>query len=90
VALLDLAIYLRRLGLVATVAFLPRLVRLLKGQRNTRAASLKRRLESGEEVALLNVRTAAEFRGQLGHIVGTNNIPIAEISGRLRELAEIS
>jgi uncharacterized membrane protein YdjX (TVP38/TMEM64 family) len=77
------------LALLATVAFLPRLIRRLKGQHYTDPVSLKRRLEGGEAVALVDVRTAEEFRGELGHIAGATNIPIAEISERLRELAEI-
>jgi uncharacterized membrane protein YdjX (TVP38/TMEM64 family) len=78
------------LALLAVVAFLPRLVRRLRGQRYADAASLKRRLESGENVALVDVRTAEEFRGPLGHIAGATNIPITEISGRLRELTEVN
>jgi rhodanese-related sulfurtransferase len=77
------------LALLAVVAFLPRLVRRLRGQRYADAASLKRRLESGENVALVDVRTAEEFRGPLGHIAGATNIPITEISRRLRELTEV-
>ena len=74
------------LALLAAVAFMPRLVRRLRGQRYTDAASLKCRLESGEKLALLDVRTAEEFRGPLGHITGATNIPIGEISGKLNEL----
>jgi uncharacterized membrane protein YdjX (TVP38/TMEM64 family) len=77
------------LGLLAAVAFLPRLVRRLKGQRFTDPTTLKRRLESGEEVVLVDVRTADEFQGPLGHIVGASKIPIAELSARIRELTEI-
>jgi uncharacterized membrane protein YdjX (TVP38/TMEM64 family) len=77
------------LALLAVVAFLPRLVRRLKGQRYTDAASLKSRLESGEKLALLDVRTAEEFRGELGHIASATNIPITEISANLSQLAEI-
>jgi uncharacterized membrane protein YdjX (TVP38/TMEM64 family) len=77
------------LGLLAAVAFLPRLVRRMKGQRFTDPATLKRRQESGEEVALIDVRTPEEFRGPLGHIAGASNIPIAELSVKLRELTEI-
>jgi len=76
-------------ALLAAVAFLPRLVRMLKGQRFTDAATLKRRLESGEEVALIDVRTLEEFRGPLGHIAGARNIPIAELSGKTRELTDL-
>jgi uncharacterized membrane protein YdjX (TVP38/TMEM64 family) len=77
------------LALLAVIAFLPRLVRRLKGQRYTDAASLKRRLESGEKLALVDVRTAEEFRGELGHIASATNIPITEISVNLSQLAEI-
>jgi uncharacterized membrane protein YdjX (TVP38/TMEM64 family) len=77
------------LALLAAVAFLPRLVRRVKGQRFTDPAILKPRLESGEEVALIDVRSAEEFRGPLGHIASASNIPIAELSAKILELTEI-
>ena len=77
------------LALLAAVAFLARLARRVKGQRFTDPATLKRRLESGEEVVLIDVRTPEEFQGPLGHIAGARNIPIAELSTRIRELTEI-
>jgi uncharacterized membrane protein YdjX (TVP38/TMEM64 family) len=87
----DSAIHagLLALALLAAVAFLPRLVRGLKGPPFVDAASLKRRIESGETPTLIDVRTAEEFRGPLGHIANAINIPIAELSGRLRELAAL-
>ncbi len=51
------------LALFAAVAFLPRLVRRLRGQHRTDAGSAERRLESGEEVAPPDERTADKFRG---------------------------
>jgi uncharacterized membrane protein YdjX (TVP38/TMEM64 family) len=77
------------LGLLAAVAFLPRLVRRLKGPRFIDAGTLRRRLESGAESVLLDVRTSDEFRGPLGHIASAINIPIAELRRRIRELSEI-
>jgi uncharacterized membrane protein YdjX (TVP38/TMEM64 family) len=77
------------LALLAAVAFLPQLVRRVKGRRFTDPATLKRRLESAEEVLLIDVRTADEFQGPLGHIAGASNIPIAELSAKIRELTEI-
>ena len=77
------------LALLAAVAFLPRLVRGLKGGRFTDPATLKRRLESGEQVALTDVRTAEEFQGPLGHVAGARSIPIAELSAKILELTEI-
>jgi sulfur dioxygenase len=40
-------------------------------------------------VTLVDVRTSDEFQGPLGHIAGAFNIPIAELSAKLRELSEI-
>ena len=77
------------LALLAAVALLPRLVRRLKGRHFTEAATLKRRLGGGEEVALVDARTHAEFHGPLGHIAGAINIPIAELSAKIGELSEI-
>ncbi len=77
------------LALLAAVAFLPRLVRRLKGPRFVAPSALKHRLEGAEKVALIDVRTAEEFRGPLGHIAGASNIPIGGLSGRLGELKRI-
>jgi uncharacterized membrane protein YdjX (TVP38/TMEM64 family) len=77
------------LALLAVVAFLPRLVRRFKGSPFIDPAGLERRLESGEAPALVDVRTAEEFRGPLGHIADAINIPIAELSERLRELTAL-
>jgi uncharacterized membrane protein YdjX (TVP38/TMEM64 family) len=77
------------LGLLAAVIFLPRLIRRLRSPRFIEDATLKQRLELGEKPALIDVRTAEEFDGPLGHIAGAINIPIAGISRRLRELLEM-
>ena len=37
----------------------------------------------------MDVRTAEEFQGPLGHLAGARNIPIAELSATIRELREI-
>jgi hypothetical protein len=76
------------LMLLAAVAFLPRLIRRFKGPRFIDADTLKRRMERDERVALMDVRTAEEFRGPLGHVAGADNIPIAELRGRLGTLTE--
>nr|WP_304820371.1 VTT domain-containing protein [Candidatus Binatus sp.] len=77
------------LALLATVAFLPRLVRKLKGPRFTDAPTLRHRLQNGEAVALIDVRSAEEFRGPLGHIAGARNIALAELSARLPDLSDL-
>jgi 3-mercaptopyruvate sulfurtransferase SseA len=40
-------------------------------------------------MTLIDVRSAEEFRGPLGHIAGARNIPIAELSAKIRELSEL-
>jgi uncharacterized membrane protein YdjX (TVP38/TMEM64 family) len=77
------------LALLAAVAFLPKLVRRIRRQRFTDSATLQRRLQNGEQAALIDVRSAEEFQGPLGHIAGAINIPIAELSAKIRELTEI-
>ncbi len=79
------------LGLLATVAFfLPILVRRLRGGGPAwiEAEALKRRLDRGDDVLVVDVRGADEFTGPLGHIPGARNIAIDQLAGRLDELAE--
>ena len=51
------------------------------------AGELKRRLDHGEAVAVVDVRGPDEFIGPLGHIATSRNIPVAELESRLAELA---
>jgi uncharacterized membrane protein YdjX (TVP38/TMEM64 family)/rhodanese-related sulfurtransferase len=76
------------LGLLAAIALLPRLIgRLRRSFSWIEVGDLKRRLDSGEAVTIVDVRGADEFTGTLGHIATARNIPVAELSGRLSELA---
>ena len=47
---------------------------------------VKAKLDSSENVFLLDVRTEQEFEGNLGHIEGAVLIPISQLSKRLDEL----
>jgi rhodanese-related sulfurtransferase len=51
------------------------------------ASELKHRLDHGEAVTVVDVRGRDEFTGALGHIATARNIPVAELEGRLAELA---
>jgi uncharacterized membrane protein YdjX (TVP38/TMEM64 family)/rhodanese-related sulfurtransferase len=75
------------LGLLATIAVLPRLIgRLRRSFAWIEADELKRRLDRGDAVAVIDVRGTDEFTGPLGHITSARNIPIAEFNSRLAEL----
>ena len=76
------------LALLAFVAFLPRLIRRYRqvGIRWIDSGSLKGRLEQSDRPLLIDVRTAGDFIGPLGHIPGARNIPLEELPARLAEL----
>jgi uncharacterized membrane protein YdjX (TVP38/TMEM64 family)/rhodanese-related sulfurtransferase len=74
------------LALLASVAFLPRLIKRLRAQPMLAVDELKRRLDAGETFVLLDVRSAADFAGEKGHIAGALNIPLEELAARQGEL----
>jgi uncharacterized membrane protein YdjX (TVP38/TMEM64 family)/rhodanese-related sulfurtransferase len=76
------------LGLLAAIALLPRLIgRMRESIRWIEPDELKRRLDRGEAVSVVDVRGPDEFVGPLGHIATARNVPVAELSGRLAEFA---
>lgn len=76
------------LGLLAAIALLPRLIRRMRRPFSwIDVGDLKRRLDGGEALTVVDVRGADEFNGPLGHIATARNIPVAALSGRLAELA---
>jgi uncharacterized membrane protein YdjX (TVP38/TMEM64 family)/rhodanese-related sulfurtransferase len=74
------------LALLASVAFLPRLVKRMRAQPMLAVDEIKRRLDAGEKFVLLDVRSAADFAGEKGHIAGALNIPLEELAARQGEL----
>jgi len=77
------------LALLAAIAFLPRLVRRLRGPEQTRwieADALASRLTARRGVAVIDVRGPDEFTGPLGHIAAAANLPVGELPQRLPEI----
>lgn len=74
------------LALVSALAFLPRLIRRLRSPPMLDAQVLKDQLEGGERLQLLDVRPAADFNGEWGHIPGARSFPLEELPSRLDEL----
>ena len=76
------------LGLLAAIAFAPRLVkRLRQGSAPSwiEAGELANGLGSGR-ATIIDVRAPAEFIDTLGHIETALNIPLGELPGRLTEI----
>lgn len=76
------------LALLAAVAFLPRLIAIIRKGRLLPADALKRRLDAGEDLLLLDVRQPEDYHGELGHIPGSVNIPLSELEQRLQEFSD--
>jgi uncharacterized membrane protein YdjX (TVP38/TMEM64 family)/rhodanese-related sulfurtransferase len=75
-------------GLLAAIALLPRLIgRMRRAFSWIEPNELKLRLDSGEMLTVIDVRGSDEFTGPLGHIATARLIPVAELNGRLAELA---
>ena len=78
------------LGLMASVAFLPRLIRRLKSEPQElwiTAEELAERLDDGSEtIRIIDVRGADEFSGPLGHIRDARNIPVDALPSRFDDL----
>ena len=74
------------LALIAVVAFLPRLVGKLRQKPMISIPELKQRLDNGENILVLDVRTANDFVGEQKHIPGAINVSLEELPLRITEL----
>jgi len=76
------------LALLALVAFLPRLIGRLRQKPMLSIQELKQRLDAGEDLLVLDVRSAEDFVGEQGHITRAANISLEALPDRLAELAD--
>lgn len=83
-------IVLLALALLAVALFLPALIKRWRQAPSAVASlnttELKARLERGGDIAVLDVRPAKDYAGELGHIPGSINIPLDELPKRISEL----
>jgi len=76
------------LGLLAAVAFLPRLIRRLRNGGDVcwiETGAVANRLEKGD-ITVVDVRGPDEFTGPLGHIETALNIPLGDLAERMTEI----
>ena len=76
------------LALLAVVAFLPRLIGTLRRGPMLDINQFRQRIDAANGLLVLDVRTAEEFVGELGHIEGAVNIPVEELQQRMAELGD--
>ena len=73
------------LALLAMVSFLPRLIGALRRGPMLDITTLKQKL-SENSILLVDVRSAEDFVGEQGHIIGAINIPLEALSEKLNDL----
>jgi len=80
------------LGLLAVIAFLPRLFGTLRARTIDwiEPEALHQQIEDGAALTVLDVRGADEFAGALGYILDALNIPLGELDRRLDDLRSSS
>ena len=78
------------LALLGLVAFLPRLIKRLRGgvvtEGKLSTAELKQRLDRQDDILVLDVRAARDYMGTSGHIPNARSIPLDELPRRLAEI----
>lgn len=74
------------LALLAATAFLPRFVGKLRERPMMEVGEFKQRLDAGEELLVLDVRTPGDFTGEQGHLSAARNLPLEELPARLDDL----
>lgn len=77
------------LALLAIAFFLPRIIsRFRQSSPMLEVAELKQRLDSDEDILLLDVRTAEDYIGEQKHIAASRLLPLEELEQRLDELKD--
>ncbi|MCK5002441.1 MAG: VTT domain-containing protein [Gammaproteobacteria bacterium] len=74
------------LALLAVVSFIPRLMGVLRRGSMLAVDEIKQRLDSDEDVLLLDVRTPEDYVGEQGHVPGSKLIPLEELVQRIEEI----
>ncbi|MDH5766052.1 MAG: VTT domain-containing protein [Gammaproteobacteria bacterium] len=74
------------LALLAVVSFLPRIIGSMRKGAMVSIPELKQRLDSGDDLLLLDVRTPEDYQGEQGHVAGSVLIPVEELAQRINEI----
>jgi uncharacterized membrane protein YdjX (TVP38/TMEM64 family)/rhodanese-related sulfurtransferase len=85
----DLRYGLLGLGVLAMIAFVPRLFRRLRRSEPgwIESAELQQRLAAGASPVIVDVRQPEEFTAPPGHLPGAVNVPLGELAKHMPELA---
>ena len=74
------------LALLAVVAFIPRLIAQVRKKPMISVDDLKSMMDRGDNIKVIDVRTADDYNGEKGYIAQSVNLPLEEIEQRISEL----
>lgn len=74
------------IGIFAVFKFMPRI--LAWGIPFHGPETIKARMDKGENVLVIDVRSGAEFTGELGHVPGSLNLDGVSLAKRINELGD--
>lgn len=74
------------IALLAVVSFLPGLILKLRAKPMISVDEVKQKLDAGEDVLLLDVRTEKDYVGEQSHVKGSVLIPVEELASRIDEI----
>ena len=74
------------IALLAIVSFVPHIISSLKSNKMMSARELKERIDAGENILVLDVRTAEDYVGEQNHIKDSLLIPLEELGANIRDL----
>ena len=76
------------LALLGLVAFLPKIIGSIRKGAMLNVSVLKQRIDLGDDILLLNVRTAEDYNGEQGHVAGSTLLPLEELEQRIDEISD--
>jgi uncharacterized membrane protein YdjX (TVP38/TMEM64 family)/rhodanese-related sulfurtransferase len=76
------------IALLGLVAFLPRLIGSIRKGDMLNITNLKQRIDTGEDILLLDVRTPEDYNGEQGHIAGSILLPLEQLEQRIDEISD--
>ena len=76
------------LALLGLVAFLPKIIGSIRKGAMLNVSVLKQRIDLGDDILLLDVRTAEDYNGEQGHVAGSTLLPLEELEQRIDELSD--
>lgn len=73
---------------IVFLRFLPRIKAKMLGIPFVSVDDVKNRMDAGDDLLVIDVRTPGEFTGNLGHIEGALNLDASALSAKLAELGD--